>query len=135
MMTERFEQTVAALAESIMRDRCGMNDAPTVDVQLSVTHFLLATHAQMPDYLRLPLGVLTLVFGFWAVPTAGRPFHLLPHDRRSRQIQVWRTSALGFRRDLIKFYETLAVFGCYSEIYGQDYRHDSDSSGLQANAG
>ena len=90
----------------------------------SVARFLLATHAKMPDYLRLPFVVLTLALDLWALPTAGRPFHRLPHEGRLRQLRAWRTSRLGPRRDLIKFYETLAVFGWYAEVYGQDYRHD-----------
>ncbi len=74
----------------------------------------------MPDYLRLPFRVLTLVFDFWPMPLAGRPFHRLPHNRRLHQIRAWRNSALGFRQNLVKFFETLIVWGWYSEVYRSD---------------
>jgi hypothetical protein len=121
-----FDATVSALAESIIRERCAGTDADRSAAHLPVASFLLDTHARMPDYLRLPLQCLTLGFDAWALLSTGRPFHRLPHDRRWRQIRAWKESALGFRRDLIKFYETLAVFGWYSELYGEDYAHAAD---------
>jgi hypothetical protein len=120
-MVLSFNRTVSALAESIIRERCGGTDTGAPQAREAVARFLLATHARMPDYLRLPLRCLTLGFDAWALPTAGRPFHRLPPERRWRQIRAWKESALGPRRDLIKFYETLTVFGWYSELYGQDY--------------
>jgi hypothetical protein len=116
-----FDRTVAALAEAIIRERCAGADPGAAHAGEAVARFLLATHARMPDHLRLPLTCLTLGFDAWALPTAGRPFHRLPPERRWRQIRAWKDSALGPRRDLIKFYETLTVFGWYSELYGQDY--------------
>jgi hypothetical protein len=126
-MVLSFDATVAALTASIIRERCGA--AGDGSGQQHVVRFLLDTHARMPDYLRLPFRGLTLAFDAAALPFAGRPFHRLPHERRWRQIRAWRTSTLGVRRDLVKFYETLAVFGWYSERYGRDYvsahaRHD-----------
>jgi hypothetical protein len=75
----------------------------------------------MPDFLRLPLATLTLLFGWSSIVRAGRPFHRLDPESRLRHLRVWKESRLGFRRDLVKFYETLAVFGQYSEVYGGDY--------------
>lgn len=125
-MLLNFESTVSALTESLVREQCAANTASGESRSCEpVARFLLETHARMPDYLRLPLRGLTLGFDAWALPSAGRPFHRLPHERRWRQIRAWKGSALGFRRDLIKFYETLAVFGWYSELYGQDYAHDA----------
>ena len=124
MTSRHFAATVTALAEAIVRERCAGAAQAGPGAQASVARFLLATHARMPDYLRLPFVVLTLAFDLWAVPIAGRPFHRLPHESRMRQIRAWQASRLGVRRDLIKFYETLAVFGWYAEVYGQDYRHE-----------
>jgi hypothetical protein len=124
LTSSRFAATVTALAEAIVRERCAGAAEAGPAAEQSVARFLLATHAKMPDYLRLPFVVLTLALDLWALPTAGRPFHRLPHEGRVRQLRAWRTSRLGPRRDLIKFYETLAVFGWYAEVYGQDYRHD-----------
>lgn len=113
-----FPGTVSALAASIIRERCGVGEEP---LGPPVAVFLLQTHARMPDYLRLPLTCLTLAFDASALLRSGRPFHRLSHERRWRQIEAWRTSTLAFRRDLVRFYETLAIFGCYSERYARDY--------------
>ena len=118
-----FDATVSALAESIIRERCRGDGAAARGSPEPVARFVLATHARMPDYLRLPLRSLTLGFDAWPLLSAGRPFHRRPHEHRWRQIQAWKDSRLGFRRDLIKFYETLSIFGWYAELYGQDYVH------------
>jgi hypothetical protein len=46
------------------------------------------------------------------------------------QIHAWRSSRIEARRRFIEFYESLAVFGLYSELYGNDYK----SGGQDANA-
>ena len=45
------------------------------------------------------------------------PFQLpaSEHHRR-RQLLAWKGSALGFRRDLVRFYESLAVFAWYANV-------------------
>jgi hypothetical protein len=58
------------------------------------------------------------VFGFLA---ARRPFHVASPELRRRQIARWKKSKLGFQRDLIRYYESLATLGLYSrgmEGYG-----------------
>jgi hypothetical protein len=110
-----FEATVAALTASIIQGRCG-DGGPAAGER--VTRFVLAQHADMPDYLRLPMRCLVLTFDAWAIPLAGRPFHRLPHERRWKTIERWRGSRLGPRRDLVKFFESLAVFGWFAD------RHD-----------
>jgi hypothetical protein len=74
----------------------------------------------MPDYLRFPFKFLTLLFDAWSLPFTGRPFHRASHEQRSRQMRAWKGSALGFCRDLIKFYETLVIFASYSERSSSD---------------
>ncbi len=85
------------MAEAIIRERCASAEAGPAQAYESVARFLLNTHAAMPDYLRLPLKSLTLVFGLSALATAGRPFHRLSHERRARQVRAWKESALGPR--------------------------------------
>ena len=118
-----FPATVAALAQSVIRERCGETWKGGTDEHAPVARFLLSVHAQMPDYLRFPLRCLTLVFDLSAVLVTGRTFHRLPHTERWRRIQAWRGSRFRFRRDLIRFYETLAVYAWYAELYGRDYLH------------
>jgi hypothetical protein len=123
-----FESTVSALTEVIIRERCEAAESASSSAFEAVARFLLKTHGLMPDYLRLPLKSLTLLFGLWTVPITGKPFHRLSPERQVAVLRAWKRSALGPRRDLIKFYETLAIFGWYAERYGQDYVHDISAS-------
>jgi hypothetical protein len=107
--------TVSALADSIIRAQCGPGTAEPA----AVVRFVQDQRARMPDYIRLPLAVLTLAFDAWAIPFTGKTFHRLPHERRWRQIQAWRHSSLSVRRDLIRFYESLIVFGWHAEVYAR----------------
>jgi hypothetical protein len=108
-----FDRVVAALSDSIIRDRC--SEAGTANTHAAVTRFLLDQHGRMPDYLRFPFRCLTLLFDAWPLPFTGRPFHRASPSQRTRQIRAWKGSALGVRRDLVKFYESLAVFAWYAE--------------------
>jgi hypothetical protein len=126
-----FEATVIALAETILFEQCAGAASGVTPGHSAAAAFLLKQYAQMPDFLRLPLKLLTLLFGVWSLPFAGRPFYRLPLDRRRRQLQVWKTSPHGFRRDLIRFYEILTVFGWYAERYGEDYTHAADVDAAQ----
>jgi hypothetical protein len=107
-----FRKAAGAITEAVLAERAGpgaVSSAP------SVAEFVLAQHGRMPDYLRAPLVVLTCLCDLWPVFGFGRPLHRLQiHDRR-RVVVAWRRSRLGFCRNLIKFYESLAVYGWASE--------------------
>lgn len=122
-MASSFERTVLALAETIAIERGDGIGAAAAHAAGPVARHLLDTVARMPDYLRLPMRLLTVLFGASSILSAGRPFDRLPGERRARQVAAWRGSTLGVRRDLIRFYETLAIFALYSEVYKQDYAH------------
>jgi hypothetical protein len=117
-----IEATVLALVETIVGEYCAGADRAPAPAYEAVARYLLETKTRMPDHLHLPFAMLTLLFGLWAVPTAGRPFHLAPDQQRRRQLRSWRTSRLGFRRDLIRYYETLTLFGWYADHHGEDHR-------------
>jgi hypothetical protein len=133
-MLPHFEKAVEAFAEATVRERYGP-PSDGVDPSSSVGRFLLDVHARMPDYLRLPFRTLTLAFDAWSLPRHGKPFHHLPHELRIRQLQAWKTSRLEPRRRLIEFYETLAVFSLYSDLYGQDYGYASEQRDPDAGSG
>ena len=116
-MVLSFQATVSALTYSIVRERCGESGEREDFPHNRVTRFVLAQQARMPDYLTLPIMCLTLAFDAWAVATSGRAFHRLPHERRWRIIRAWSESRLGFRRDFIKFFESLVVFGWYAQTH------------------
>ena len=112
-----FKSTIYAIADSVIRERCtngSEGPSPSLD---KVVQFITDQHARMPDYLRFPFKCLVLVFDAWAIPFTGRSFHNLSHARRWQQIQVFNGSKLGFRRDMILFFETLTIFGWYSDVY------------------
>jgi hypothetical protein len=108
MLRRSFETTVSALTDALIREHGGPDPSPLHD---RVVRFVLTQHGRMPDYLRLPLFVLTCIFGWLAVATAGAPFHRLSSERRGRWVRAWRTARLGPCRDLVRFWETLVVFG------------------------
>jgi hypothetical protein len=111
----RFQAVVSALVYSIIRERCrGLEGDPRFRPN-RVVRFVLEQHARMPDYLRLPLIGLTLAFDTAALLRGGARFQRLDHLRRWRHIRAWKRSRIGLRRDLMRFYEGLTVFGAYAE--------------------
>ena len=118
-----FERTIAAFADTTVRGTNAEANRVPRDAA-AVARFLTATHAQMPDYLRWPFRILTLVFDAWSIPFSGKPFHKLDLARRSAQVAAWENSRIEVRRRLMEFYGSLALFCLYSELYGQDYRHE-----------
>jgi len=109
-----FEETVSALCYSIIRERCGPPGPEAEFPNNRVVRFVLEQHGRMPDFLRFGLRELTVLFDLCGLLRRGRPFHRWDHEQRLKQIAAWRSSSLGFRRDLIKFYESLVVFCWYS---------------------
>ena len=110
-----FRRAVSAVTLSILRERCGCPGQGEDPRHERVVCFILAQHARMPDYLRLPIVWVTLLLDVWAIASAGRPLHRLPHQRRWLVIRAWSRSRLAFQRDLIKFFESLTIFGWFAQ--------------------
>ena len=83
-----------------------------------LTRFILTQRAQMPDYLRIPMKMAALGFD-WSGMLRGKRFHCQSPEQRARQINTWKNSRLGFQRDLIRYFESLAIFGLYSRNRNQ----------------
>ena len=140
MLRRRFEQTVRAIVEAVLADRGIVMEPAAVG---RVARFVLDQHGRMPDYLRTPLLSLTLVFEAWPIATGRgvKGFSGLSLERRKAVVGAWRRSKLGPRRDLIKFYESLGVFGRpaepASEPCGRSRRESSGFGrfGIRARAG
>jgi hypothetical protein len=108
-----FQKTVRAITEAVLWERIGPEGVALVG---PVYGFVLAQHSRMPDYLRLPVLALTLLCDSWPLWLGyGRPLHNLPLDQRRTVLSAWKRSRIGFRRNLIKFYDSLAVFGWAAE--------------------
>jgi hypothetical protein len=117
-MLPSFEKTVRAIADTLVQQDPAPADASRGEL---IATFLLASHARMPDYLRLAIRLLTLFFDASSYPITGRPFHKLGFARRASQFDRWDRSRLKFRQSFTTFYRTLATFGLYSDLYPQDY--------------
>jgi choline dehydrogenase-like flavoprotein len=107
-----FRNTVSALvytsieASGTERGGRGRNE---------VVEFVLRQHAAMPDYLRLPLAGLTIVFDFSGLLIGGRLFHRQEIHSRRALCEVWRCCPIGPCRDLVRFYDSLALLVWLSE--------------------
>jgi uncharacterized heparinase superfamily protein len=113
----RFEAAVSALTYSLL-DAGGVTDAAAGRfIQNRVCRYILAEHGRLPDYLRLPMRMLTLLFDAQTLPFAGVAFHALPPERRAPWIDRWRTAPLGACRDFIRFHESLAIFAGYDALF------------------
>lgn len=102
---QRFHDVVSALAYSLALPHQTTPELSPPHNDL--TQFILTQHAQMPDYLRGPMRMATLAFG-------GLSFHRQAPEARARKIATWKHSSLGFQRDLIRYFESLATLALYS---------------------
>jgi hypothetical protein len=121
-----FEKAIEAFAEATIHRRRS-NSAADLGSVKQVSQFLASVHARMPDFLRLPFRVLILAFDAWSYLSSGRPFHQLELPRRILQIERWEQSRLEVMRRTMEFYGSLALFGLYSELYGNDYSYQVES--------
>jgi hypothetical protein len=106
-----FETCVSAICYTIIQNRVTLstNQFP----HNGAVNFAIAQHQQMPDYLRLPIWLLTLGFNGAGLITGGKFYFALSDRLRWQQIQAWRNSFFSPCRDLIRFYESLVIFYCY----------------------
>ncbi|NWH09393.1 MAG: hypothetical protein HXY22_12250 [Alphaproteobacteria bacterium] len=123
-----FQETVRALAETLVSQEWGHDVSPQISERVAL--YVLATHARMPDYLRVAFRFLTLLFDASSLLFRGKPFHRLSFAQRVAQIAWWERSFLQFAASFIAFHRTFTTFGFYSEVFGRDFvrrgRHDPD---------
>jgi hypothetical protein len=117
-MTPSFAAAVSALTYSFVRERCRAAGESAPSTANRVARYVLACHADLPDYMRFPLRIATVALDASTLPATGKPLHLLSHEERWRRIERWRSSRLGPVRNVLRFYEGLAVFGWYGERHG-----------------
>ena len=107
-----FHDSVSALAYSLAQPHeTGPELLPPHN---DLTQFILRQHAQMPDYLRAPMQLATLGFDLFGLVRGGKRFHRQTPEQRQRQILAWKNSRLGFQRDLIRYFESLATLALYN---------------------
>ena len=113
--------TVSALAYTIVREECGLTTATGRERELNrVAEFMAAQRVRMPDLLGFAMMLMTVIFSLQTLLFFGAPFNRLRHEHRWEHILAWRNSRIGPRRDLIRFWESLAVLGWYSMTGEED---------------
>jgi len=121
MIQQMFINTVSALCYSLISYRFPASSNSLYFPHNSVVQFVLEQQKRMPDYLQLPLFVLTLIFEFSGL-IRGSLFHCQSPSMREHQILAWKNSPFHVCRDLMRFYESLVV------LYWQsDSIHSSNS--------
>ncbi|MDX1977715.1 MAG: hypothetical protein SFT94_08580 [Pseudanabaenaceae cyanobacterium bins.68] len=104
-----FNSTAAAIATTLVQHRL---ELPAHSLP-GLVQFILEQHQRMPDYLQLPLTLLTLGFNWTGLFYGGKMFINLSDRAQWVQVQAWQKSGFAPSRDLIRFYESLAVFYAY----------------------
>src|SRR5271157_3559779 len=111
---QRFHETVSALVYSLAQSQ-GEGGEPSAQPPYNdLARFVLEQQARLPDYLRLPMLAATLGFDWSNCLHTARSFHSRPPEIRQRQIAAWKRSRLGFQRDLVRYYESLATLALHS---------------------
>jgi len=128
-----FHDTVSALAYSLAQPHA---NSPGLQPPFNdLTQFILKQHSQMPDYLRGPMLLATLGFDCLGLKN-GERFHGQPPEARVRQIASWKNSSVGFKRDLIRYFESLSALALYSRIQTHSPFHElPPHPSLSPNAG
>jgi hypothetical protein len=110
----RVEPAVSALVYSLVRDAVPEDVRSIRFRENDAVRFVVAQVERMPDHLRLGIVVLTWLFDQSARASTLRPFHALAPEARARHVDAWRSARLAPMRRLVRFYESLAVFGWYA---------------------
>jgi choline dehydrogenase-like flavoprotein len=110
----RTDDAVSALAYSLAQAHAEPGPADLRAPYNDLARFIVCQQAKLPDYLRLPMRAATLGFDLAGLVVTGQRFHAQPPANRRRQVEAWKSSRLGFRRDLMRYYESLAMLALYS---------------------
>jgi choline dehydrogenase-like flavoprotein len=108
-LNEWLHDTASALAYSLAEPHANPAHPELQPPYNDLTRFILEQHGRMPDYLRAPFAALTLGFDL-----AGHRFHTHAPAARAKQIAAWKNSGSAFRRDLVRYFESLGILELYS---------------------
>jgi choline dehydrogenase-like flavoprotein len=89
-----------------------LRSAPTYE---EIAQFILRQRDRMSSQLRVPLNLLTQGFDWVGFVREGKRFSRQSTDSRRRQLDSWRKSPLGFKRDFVRFYESLVLLALNSD--------------------
>jgi hypothetical protein len=109
-----IDRTLSAICYSLCAERAAGDEDALQPPYNDVVRFVAGQMQRMPGFLRFGVRAATLLFGLCAIGRSGAPFHRLALPRRALHVVSWRISRIGPCRDLIRFYESLAVMALYS---------------------
>lgn len=101
--------------DAVCRSICG--DLPAAPEDAARADFtcawVSAQIGRMPRHYRIALRLAVALLGCSTLPR-GRLLHRLPADGRRAVLARWRRSALGPRRDLVRFFDSLCTLAYFS---------------------
>jgi len=77
---------------------------------VSTEKFIFHQISSMPVFFRAPFFTLLLYFNFSSLFQFANKFENLEYEKRLKLVDKWRLSPLNFKRDFIKFFDSLIVF-------------------------
>jgi hypothetical protein len=111
-----FKNTVSSLCYAIIENKQLLESNPNFFPHNQVVNFVLKQHQNMPDYLRLPILILTVGLNSYSFFQKGKLLTFISTDLRCQYLDQWKQSSLSPLRDLMRFYESLTVFAWYSNL-------------------
>src|SRR5437870_7619892 len=104
-----IHDAVSALVYSLAQPHAAL-DAPALQSPYNdLARFILRQQAQMPDYLQRPMRVATFGFDLLGCLRTGHRFHSGAANVREKQVRTWKNSSINFKRDFLRYYESLAL--------------------------
>jgi hypothetical protein len=100
-----YPKIIAAISTELHRRYAG--EASESAQEMGVVSEILERQNAMPDYLRLPMRILTRIFDYWGVVVAGKRFQHLDATGQALLFDSWKTSRFNVCRDFVRFYESL----------------------------
>jgi hypothetical protein len=106
--------TARALVETLLSARCADDAGADPARARDAARFVLAERERMPRFLGPAMTCATLAFAGWALLRSGAHFAAQRVERRRALVESWRAIPFGPCADLVRFYESLAVYAWHS---------------------
>jgi hypothetical protein len=113
-MLPYLSKTISTLCRDIAVSHDHSDPARVVASYDDVTEFVLEQLQKMPAFLSWPILLATAVFGVSRFLLGNSFLHGRAEEPGPLQVESWRHSRFGPRRELIKFYTSLVVLVLYS---------------------
>jgi hypothetical protein len=102
---------MSEFVRSVVRAALANSDGPADDALESEAYLFVERQlSRLPDFLRVPIGLVSHSIDGVALGVYRKPFTSLTLPQQRYVIAHARTSGLGPVRDAVRFYESLAIF-------------------------